>query len=49
MDQRPRDGGSLYQTSGQLADPAMLVILETKALQQIVVAEPKFILGNVVQ
>jgi len=49
MYQCPSDRRSLYQASRQLADPAMLVILQTEAQQQIVLAEREFTLRDVVQ
>src|SRR5712691_1267040 len=49
MYQRPRDGGSLYQAARQLVDPAMFVILQTEAKQEIVFAEQEFTLRYVVQ
>src|SRR5437660_1247209 len=49
MDQRTRDGGSLYQATRQLADAAMLVILQPEANQETVLADEELTLRYVVQ
>src|SRR5882762_7222256 len=49
MDQRPRDGGSLYQAAGQLAHPPVLMILQTETNEETILAEEEFTLRYVVQ
>src|SRR5204863_3716644 len=42
MDQRSRDGGSLYQAARQLAHPPMLMILQTETTEETILAEEEF-------
>src|SRR5205809_6335625 len=49
MDQRSRDGGSLYQAARQLAHPPMLMILQTETTEKTILAEEEFTFRYVVQ